>query len=69
VRASVEDHIADVFDAAIVYVRAREQLAQADSAGLTDAQNVVQLRWHDLVLAVNDECTICDAGTCPGMIG
>lgn len=68
-RVSIEDHIADVFDAAVAYVHALEELEAADAAAFTERHVRVESRFHDLRLSVNDECVLCDAGSCPGFIG
>lgn len=65
---SIEDHIADVYSAARDLVHATEAINDADGNGTTAAVVQRDEAWHDLALAVNRACTICDPDTCPGYI-
>jgi hypothetical protein len=49
---SVEDRIADTFDAAVAYVRAREAAEGSDAAGQMAAVATVDRCYADLVMLV-----------------
>jgi len=62
---SIEDHIADVYDAAVAYVGARVNLENTSGRDVLTIQVDVDRLWHELAFYVLSECRYCDPGTCP----
>lgn len=56
-------------EAARNYVWASRSAAEASSWRLSEAMAQVAETFHDLQVIAAGDCTICDPGSCPGVIG
>lgn len=58
-----------VEEAAAAYVLARRRCADAAGiAAVHEAQIALAYAYHDLELLVLGACSLCDPGTCPGLL-